>query len=80
MAARKRTGGGILLSENRLTVTKRLEMVMERGLTFQPLNLEMLVRTSNSSIDRRLRIRVSRLFRRKKKEGVTITHKQLHPI
>jgi hypothetical protein len=80
LAARKRTGGGILLSENRLTVTKRLEMVMERGLTFQPLNLEMLVRTSNSSIDRRLRIRVSRLFRRKKKEGVTITHKQLHPI
>lgn len=54
--------------------------VAERGITFQPLNLEMLVRTNNSLIDRRPRIRIPRwrLFIRKKKEDILITHQQLH--
>lgn len=53
--------------------------VVERGITFQPLNLEMLVRTNNSLTDRRPRNRIPRwrLFIRKKKEDMVITHQQL---
>lgn len=53
--------------------------VVERGITFQPLSLEMLVRI-NSLIDRRPRTRTPRwkLFIRKKKEAILTTHQQLH--
>ena len=54
--------------------------VVERGITFQPLKLEVLVRTNNSLVDRRPRIRVPRwrLFTRKRKEDILIIHRQLH--
>lgn len=52
---------------------------VERGITFQPLNLEMLVRTNNSTTDRRPRIRIPRWrsFIRKKKEDMGMLHRQL---
>lgn len=54
--------------------------VVERGITFQPLKLEMLVRTNNSLVDRRPRIRIPRwrLFTRKRKEDILIIRHQLH--
>lgn len=52
--------------------------VVERGITFQTLNLEMLARTNNSTIDRRPRIRIPRwrLFIRKRKEDMGTIHRQ----
>lgn len=54
--------------------------VVERGITFQPLSRETLVRTSNSLTDRRPRIRIPkwRLFTRKKKEDTLTPPQQLH--
>lgn len=54
--------------------------VVERGITFQPPNLEMLVRTNSSTVDRRPRIRIPRWrpFTRKKKEDMGTVHRQLH--
>jgi hypothetical protein len=37
---------------------EKLEMLVERGAMFQTLHLEMVVRTNNSSIDRRSRIKI----------------------